>query len=118
MADDRRAERLVPYVKGLPDAERPGIEAIAMEMWDPYRQTVREQVPDGERKSVYLRMQRRSRRYHKSLAKCNDSLACAVEDPDFPLESRTECITLRLQIKPRLQVEPEPVGRAEIARQS
>ena len=53
MADDRRAERLVPYVQALTDAERPGIEAIAMDRWDPYRQTVREQVPDGERKSVY-----------------------------------------------------------------
>ena len=51
-------------------------------------------------------------------AKCNDSLACAVEDPDFPLEARTEGIALRLEVKPRLQVEPESVGRAEIARKS
>ena len=54
MADDRRAERLVPYVQALTDVERPGIEAITLDRWDPYRQTVREQVPDGERKCVYL----------------------------------------------------------------
>ena len=53
VADDRRAESLVPYFQGLTEAERMGITAIAMDMWEPYRKTVREQVPDGERKIVF-----------------------------------------------------------------
>lgn len=53
VADDRRAESLVPYFQGLTEAERTGITAIAMDMWEPYRKTVREQVPDGERKIVF-----------------------------------------------------------------
>jgi transposase len=53
VADDRRADSLVPYFQGLSEAERTGITAIAMDMWEPYRKTVREQVPDGERKIVF-----------------------------------------------------------------
>lgn len=53
VADDRRADSLVPYFQGLTEAERTGITAIAMDMWEPYRKTVREQVPDGERKIVF-----------------------------------------------------------------
>ena len=53
VADDRRADSLVPYFQGLTDAERAGIEAIAMDMWDPYRKTVRDHVPDGEAKIVF-----------------------------------------------------------------
>jgi transposase len=53
VADDRRAESLVPYFQGLTEAERMGITAIAMDRWEPYRKTVREQVPDGERKIVF-----------------------------------------------------------------
>jgi transposase len=32
VADDRRAENLVPYFQGLTEAERTGIEAVAMDM--------------------------------------------------------------------------------------
>ena len=53
VADDRRADSLVSYFQGLTEPERNGIEAIAMDMWEPYRKTVREQVPDGERKIVF-----------------------------------------------------------------
>ena len=53
VADDRRAESLVPYFQGLTEAERTGITAVAMDMWEPYRKTVRELVPDGERKIVF-----------------------------------------------------------------
>ena len=53
VADDRRADSLVPYFQGLTEPERHGIQAIAMDMWDPYRKTVRDQVPDGERKIVF-----------------------------------------------------------------
>ena len=50
VADNRRAESLVSSFGGLTEAERTGIDAIAMDMWDPSRKTGREQVPDGERK--------------------------------------------------------------------
>ena len=53
VADDRRADSLVPYFQGLTEAERTGISAIAMDMWEPYRKTVREQVPGGEGKIVF-----------------------------------------------------------------
>ncbi len=53
VADDRRAKSLVPYFQGLTEAARTGITAIAMDMWEPYRKTVREQEPDGERKIVF-----------------------------------------------------------------
>lgn len=53
VADDRRADSLAPYFQGLTALERNGIQAIAMDMWDPYRKTVREQVPDGEQKIVF-----------------------------------------------------------------
>ncbi|MHB1073743.1 MAG: ISL3 family transposase, partial [Gemmatimonadaceae bacterium] len=52
VADDRKAERLVPYVAGLTAAERAGLTAIAMDMWEPYRQTVRAQVPDADQQIV------------------------------------------------------------------
>ena len=53
VADDRRADSLVPYFQGLSEAERAGVEAIAMDRSEPYRKTVREQLPDGERKIVF-----------------------------------------------------------------
>lgn len=53
VADDRKAESLVPYFAALSVAERAGIEAIAMDMWEPYRKTVREQVDGADRKIVF-----------------------------------------------------------------
>ena len=50
---DRKAESLVPYFAGLSDVERAGIEAIVMDMWEPYRKTVRETVPDADAKIVF-----------------------------------------------------------------
>jgi transposase len=55
VADDRTAETLAEYSAGLSLEERRGIEAIAMDMWDPYRKTVRDYVPDGEAKIVFDR---------------------------------------------------------------
>ena len=43
----------MPDVQPLSEAERAGSEAIATDMWEPYRNTVREQLPDGERKIVF-----------------------------------------------------------------
>lgn len=53
VADDRKAESLVPYFQSLTEKERDGIEAIAMDMWEPYRKTVRAQVPDADEKIVF-----------------------------------------------------------------
>lgn len=53
VADDRTAETLAAYFDGLSIDERLAIEAIAMDMWDPYRRTVRDYVPDGDLKIVF-----------------------------------------------------------------
>jgi transposase len=53
VADDRKAESLVPYFAGLTAGERDGIAAIAMDMWEPYRKTVRAQVPAADEKIVF-----------------------------------------------------------------
>jgi transposase len=53
VADDRTAESLAGYFQSLSLEERAAIEAIAMDMWDPYRKTVRDYVPDGDRKIVF-----------------------------------------------------------------
>lgn len=53
VADDRKAESLVPYFQSLTEQERDGITAVAMDMWEPYRKTVRDQVPDADAKIVF-----------------------------------------------------------------
>jgi transposase len=55
VADDRTAETLAGYFGGLSIEDRLAIEAIAMDMWDPYRKTVRDYVPDGDTKIVFDR---------------------------------------------------------------
>src|SRR6266571_6426647 len=55
VADDRTAETLAGYFESLSIEERLAIEAIVMDMWDPYRRTVRDYVPDGDLKIVFDR---------------------------------------------------------------
>jgi transposase len=55
VADDRTADTLAAYFDGLSIDDRLAIEAIAMDMWDPYRKTVRDTVPDGDQKIVFDR---------------------------------------------------------------
>ncbi len=55
VADDRTAHTLASYFDGLSLDARLAIEAIVMDMWDPYRRTVRDYVPDGDRKIVFDR---------------------------------------------------------------
>lgn len=50
---DRKATSLVPYFAGLSARELAGIEAIVMDMWEPYRRTVRDLVPDADQKIVF-----------------------------------------------------------------
>ena len=55
VADDRTADTLAGYFEALSIEDRLAIEAIAMDMWDPYRKTVRDYVPDGDSKIVFDR---------------------------------------------------------------
>lgn len=55
VADDRTATSLDAYFARLTLAQRTGIEAIAMDMWEPYRKTVRAHVPDADAKIVFDR---------------------------------------------------------------
>lgn len=53
VADDRKASSLTDYFTALTPAQRDGIAAIAMDMWEPYRKTVRAHVPDADQKIVF-----------------------------------------------------------------
>jgi transposase len=55
VANDRTAETLASYFDALSIDDRLAIEAIAMDMWDPYRKAVRDYVPDGDTKIVFDR---------------------------------------------------------------
>lgn len=82
IGDDRTAETLIPYFAGLTLEERAGIRAIAMDMWDPYRKTVRAYVPDADAKIVFDKfhvmrhvieaMDQVRRREQRELRKCGD----------------------------------------------
>lgn len=53
VADDRRAVTLEPYFQRLTLEERAGIQAIAMDMWDPYLKTIQAWVPNATQKVVF-----------------------------------------------------------------
>ncbi|HYW32836.1 MAG TPA: ISL3 family transposase [Gemmatimonas sp.] len=53
VADDRKTASLTPYFDALTPAQRDGITAVAMDMWEPYRTTVRAHVPDADAKIVF-----------------------------------------------------------------
>ena len=55
VADDRTAASLDAYFVGLSLEERTAIDAIAMDMWEPYRKTVRAHVPNADAKIVFDR---------------------------------------------------------------
>src|SRR5436190_5557431 len=56
VADDRKRESLEAFwAVGLTAAQRAQVEAIAMDMWEPYVQATRAQVPDADRKIVFDR---------------------------------------------------------------
>ena len=55
VADDRTTESLDAYFAGLSLQARAAIEAIAMDMWEPYRTAVRQHVPDADAKIVFDR---------------------------------------------------------------
>jgi len=53
VADDRKASSLSAYFTSLTREQRSGIAAVAMDMWEPYRKTVRAHVPDADAKIVF-----------------------------------------------------------------
>jgi len=55
IADDRKQESLDGYFLDLSSEQLEGIEAIAMDMWEPYVQSVRAHVPSASDKIVFDR---------------------------------------------------------------
>lgn len=55
IAEDRKQESLDRYDAGLTQAQRDGIEAVAMDRWEPYIQATRAQVPKADEKIVFDR---------------------------------------------------------------
>src|ERR1700690_1861061 len=53
VAEDRKQESLDGFWGTLTEGQREGIEAVAMDMWDPYVNSVREHVADADQKIVF-----------------------------------------------------------------
>jgi transposase len=55
LADDRQQGSLDGYYQGLSQEQRQGIEAVAMDIWDPYLASTKSYVPEAEEKIVFDR---------------------------------------------------------------
>lgn len=55
VAEGRGVESLAPFYAGLTDAQRDALQAVAMDMWDPYIKATREGLPDGAARIVFDR---------------------------------------------------------------
>ena len=55
IAEDRKQESLAGYYAALSQEQLTGIEAVAMDMWEPYIQATRAKVPDAAAKIVFDR---------------------------------------------------------------
>ena len=55
VAEDRRTDSLAAYYAQLTDAQREGLKAVAMDMWEPYIGATREGLPAGAEKIVFDR---------------------------------------------------------------
>lgn len=55
VAEDRRADSLGEYFRGLTDEQLAGIEAVAMDMWQPYVKATMQHVPLAGEKIVFDR---------------------------------------------------------------
>ncbi len=55
IGDDRKQESLDRYFTSLSAAQRAGIEAVAMDMWEPYIQSTLAHVPEAAQKMVFDR---------------------------------------------------------------
>jgi len=55
VTEDRKKESLEEYYQGLTKEQLEGIEAVAMDMWEPYIQATAAHVPDADEKIVFDR---------------------------------------------------------------
>lgn len=55
VAEERRTASLAAYYQALTEAQRDGLKAVAMDMWEPYITATREGLPDGRDKIVFDR---------------------------------------------------------------
>jgi transposase len=55
IVDDRKKTSLDAFYLSLSQEQRAGIEAVAMDMWEPFIASTAEQVPDGRSKIVFDR---------------------------------------------------------------
>ena len=55
VADDRKQTSLDSYFTGLSEEQKEGIEAVAIDMWDPYIASIKIHVPQAEDKIVFDR---------------------------------------------------------------
>lgn len=55
VAEDRTAESLAEYFRGLSDEQRAGIAAVAMDMWQPYIRATGDHLPGAAEKIVFDR---------------------------------------------------------------
>jgi transposase len=55
IAEDRKQTSLEGYFQGLSEEQKEGIEAVAMDIWDPYIASVKAHVPQAEDKIVFDR---------------------------------------------------------------
>src|SRR5512135_3043624 len=53
VAEDRKQESLDGFWGTMTEAQRKGIEAVAMDMWDPYIESVRAHVEEADQKIVF-----------------------------------------------------------------
>ena len=55
VGEGRSAESLAPFYAGLTPTQRDALEAVAMDMWDPYIKATRDGLPDGAARIVFDR---------------------------------------------------------------
>ena len=55
VAEDRKTESLAAYYERLTDEQKAALQAVAMDMWEPYIGATRDGVPDGEARIVFDR---------------------------------------------------------------
>ena len=53
VAEDRKQSSLDGFWPTLTDSQREGIQAVAMDMWDPYVTSTQQHLPDGDSKIVF-----------------------------------------------------------------
>jgi len=53
VADDRKRESIDGFWEGLAPEQKDGVEAVAMDMWEPYIQSALQHVPEAETKIVF-----------------------------------------------------------------